>query len=368
MDRAGLSAVDDHTVLMKLKRPDALLPVAFALRNAKITKAGTKKFTAETAIGTGPFKLKSWTPNRSWSVEKNPSYWEKGLPYLDGVNAVVIPDQGTKLQSVTSGPSHLGDPVEISSWSSVESNKNVKLAKLEDRQCWVFILDQSTKPFNDKRVVEAVKLAMDRDKVLASVLQGKGSVTGDIPVPTSSQFYPEGLDPSLDYEKAKALLAEAGYPDGLDMELSTSAVAAGMVEMAQAFQQVMKPAGIRVKLKQWPTSAYWNKAWMQTMAFQDYWNHRHPADMLSLFYSTQAVWNEAKHKDSAIDAQIEEVFRSTDVATQRTAIQKAFEYAADNIGYTIPAFAPSGWVHKTGVQGLELNYTDYVELTKVSLS
>jgi peptide/nickel transport system substrate-binding protein len=367
IDAKGITLVDDHTVKFALKRPDSLLPVALALRNAKITKDGTDKFEVATAIGTGPFKLKSWTPNRSWSVEKNPSYWQTDLPYLDGVEAVIVPDQGTKVQNVTSGPSHIGDSVDISSWTTVEGNANVTLAKIENRQTWTFILDQSSKPFNDPRVVEAVKLSVDRQKVLDSVLQGNGSTTADVPIPTDSPFFPSGLEQELDYDKAKQLLAEAGYPDGFDMELSTSAVTAGMVEMAQAFQQVVKPAGINVKLKQFPTSAYWNKGWMQTMAFQDYWNHRHPGDMLALFYQTDAAWNEAKHDKSEIDPMIAEVFKATEPEDQKAKIQAAYEFAVENIGYAIPVFAPSAFIHKNVLKGMEMNYTDYISLTKASL-
>jgi peptide/nickel transport system substrate-binding protein len=363
---SGITAPDDATVVLKLKRSDSLIPVALALRNAKIVKDGTTKFTVATAIGTGPFKLASWTPGRSWVVEKNPLYWQKGLPYLDRVTAVIVPDQSTKLQSVVSGQNDLTDAIELSSIASIKGNASVEMQKLDNRQSWVFAFDHTKKPFNDPKVVEAIKIGQDRGKILSSVLQGAGGVTADIPIPTDSQFFPQGLSTDTDVARAKSLLAEAGYANGLDIELNTSAVAAGMVEMATAFQQVMKPIGVNVKLKQWPTSAYWNKAWMQAPAFQDYWNSRHPADMLSLFYRSDAVWNEASYKDPAFDKQIDAVFATTDEAKQRSLIQDAYKYAAQKVPYAIPVFAPQVNVHKKNVKGLELNYSDYVSLTKVT--
>jgi peptide/nickel transport system substrate-binding protein len=144
-------------------------------------------------------------------------------------------------------------------------------------------------------------------------------------------------------------------------------VAAGMVENAQAFQQVMKPAGINVKLKQHSPTAYWNKGWMQTSAFQDYWNPRHPADMLSLFYRTGATWNEPRYSDPKLDSLIDGVFQQVDTGAQRKAIQDAFAYAVENVGYSIPTWSESGWVNKKSLKGLELNYTDYVSLTKAWL-
>ena len=348
----GISAPNDMTVVLRLKRPDSLIPVALAQRNAKIVKAGTTKFTTATAVGTGPFMLTAWTPGRSWVVKRNPAYWQKGLPYLDAVNAVVVADQSTKLQSVVSGQNDVTDAIDLSLVASVQGNPRVSTLKIDNRQSWLFSMDHRVKPFDDPRVVEAIKIGQDRKKFLDAVLQGHGNITADVPVAPGSSFYPQGLNTAPQIERARSLLAEAGHPNGLDIELNTSAVAAGMVDMATVFQQVMKPIGVRVKLKQWPTSAYWNKVWMQKPMFQDYLNTRHPADMLSVFYASDAPWNESQYKDPALDKKIAAVFGTTDPDQQASPIQDAFSYASTHTPYAFPALASQVYVQKKGVRGL----------------
>jgi peptide/nickel transport system substrate-binding protein len=86
----GIEARDDQTLVLTLKRPDSLMPLALSARHAMVVKDGTSEFDVANAIGTGPFKVKSFRPGESWEVEKNTSYWEQGLPYLDGIRGVVI--------------------------------------------------------------------------------------------------------------------------------------------------------------------------------------------------------------------------------------------------------------------------------------
>src|SRR5215211_7123775 len=97
LDPDGIAAPDEQTLVLTLKRPDSLIPLALGARHAMVVKDGTTEFSVETAIGTGPFKVKSFQPGQSWEVEKNASYWEKGLPYLDGIRGAVIGEQSTKV-------------------------------------------------------------------------------------------------------------------------------------------------------------------------------------------------------------------------------------------------------------------------------
>jgi peptide/nickel transport system substrate-binding protein len=368
MSPNGISAPDASTVVLKLKKPDSLLPVALGDRRAKIVKDGTTEFTVKTAIGTGPFKLDSWAAARSWSVSRNPHYWQKGLPYLDKITAVVLPDQSTKLQSVASGENDLGDPLDLSLVPTVENNSALKLMRSDGHLSWVIAFNSTKPPFTDPRVTQAIKIGQDRTKINQTAFQGLAGEVADIPILQDSQFYPDGLTTKPDVERAKALLAEAGYANGLDIELNTSAVAAGMVDYAAAFQQVMKPIGVNVKLKQWPASSYWNKAWDQTPAFQDYWNARHPADNLTLFYQSDAVWNQTKFKDANLDKQISEVFETTDAREQRQKIQDAYAFVSKNVPYNIPVISPQVWVQKKTIQGVKLSYADTISFTRVTRS
>ena len=354
----GIRAQDDRTVVFDLQQPTAILPVILAQRHMKIVKDGTKEFTVETAVGTGPFKLESWKAGINWSVVRNDAYWESDKPYLDGIEAVVIPDQSTKVQSVVSGRNHFGDGIDFSLFSTVESSGKAELKVLPYNQGFGIIFDRNQAPFTDERVFRAVQMAQNREQILSAGIQSKGHITADVPVATDDAYFPASLSLEQDIEGAKRLLAEAGFPDGIDIELNTSAVAPGMVEVAQAFQQTVEPAGVRVKVKQSATSSYYSKVWMKTPVFMDYFSHYHPIVALTLYYASDAVWNESGHKDPELDRMITTAVATLDEKEQQAATQKAYEHAAKTHGYAMPALGDLAFVQKPGVEDVTLDYNN----------
>lgn len=367
VDPEGIEAVDDATVRLRLKRPDALMPVALAQRQAKIVKNGTTDFTLGTAIGTGPFKLTEWTAGQSWAVARHDGYWDQALPYLDGAEAVIVPDPSTKLQGVLSGQYDIGDAISLTAVSQVESSDTSKIVLVADRSWWVFGMDQTKAPFDDPRVVKAIKLAQDRDALLQTAFLGQGTLTADTPAPEGSPWYPTTVSTAQDIEGAKRLLAEAGYPDGITIELTTSQAGAGMLEIAQAFQQVVKPAGINVELNQLAPEAYWEKGWGVAPMFQDYINHRHPIDMVTLFYGIDAPFNVVHQNTPELDQLASDALAATDEAEMQELVRSALEIASDVGGWAGPLFSSSAWVVAKNVDGLELDRQDFGFLRSVSI-
>jgi peptide/nickel transport system substrate-binding protein len=352
LDADGISVPDEATLVLTLKRPDSLMPLALSARHAMIVKDGTEDFSVANAIGTGPFKVKSFRPGQSWEVEKNTTYWEQGLPYLDGIRGVVIGEQATKVQSVVSGESHIADPINYSAASTVTGN--AQLLEFTGATYLLVAMDQTKEPFNDERVVDAIKMAVGREQVLNAVFQGYGDITADVPVPQDDFFYPTDLSTEQDVEGAKALLAEAGYPDGIDLELNTSDSYGGMVDLAVAFQQVVEPAGIRVKVNQGSPDTYWDQVWLVKPMYVSYYTRRHPNEILSVTYASNAPWNECKLKNPELDDLLSEGLRTTDREAQRQIYQDALRLVNDKHGTSIPAFVSKLWVKKNNVQGEEL--------------
>ena len=352
LDPDGISASDDATLVLTLKRPDSLIPLALSARHAMIVKDGTADFSVANAIGTGPFKVKSFRPGQSWEVERNTSYWEQGLPYLDGIRGVVIGEQSTKVQSVVSGEAHIADPINYSAASTVTGN--AELLEFSGATYLLVAMDQTKEPFNDERVVDAIKMAVDREQMLNAVFQGYGDVTADVPVPPDDFFYPTDLSTEQDIEGAKALLAEAGYPDGIDVELNTSDSYGGMVDLAVAFQQVVEPAGIRVKINQGSPDTYWDQVWLVKPMYVSYYTRRHPNEILSVTYASNAPWNECKLKNPELDDLLSEGLRTTDRDAQQQIYQDALRQVNDKHGTSIPAFVSKLWVKKNNVRGEEL--------------
>ena len=367
LEKAGIQTPDDNTLVFKLKRPDSLLPLTLSTRHARLVQAGTTDFSK--GIGTGPFTLKSFKPARSWEVTKNPNYWEKGVPYLDGARGVIITEQSTKVQSVLSGDSHITDPIDFSAAATVKGNPNAQLMEFKNATYLLVAMDQTKPPFDDERVRMAMKIAVDRERVVNSAFAGYGTVTSDVPVPADDPFFPDEVGVrKQDIEEAKRLLAEAGHPDGIDVELITSQAFAAMVDLAVAYAQVVEPAGIRVKIKQWPADTFWDQVWLVKPMYTSYYTRRHPNEALSITYTSNAPWNESKLKSNELDQLVAKGLGTTDREEQTQAYQDALEIVANEAGTAIPAFINRLHVAKKNVQGVELGLQTSVLVKKAYLA
>ena len=364
IDPVGLKAPTPHTVTVKLKAPNSIFPAMIGSNwNAKVTKAGTNSFTLATAIGTGPFKLTSWAPGISWTAVRNSDYWD-GVPYVDGIDIKVTPDQGAKLQSVLAGSTDVTDDVPISYWASLAGHTNASIATVKNKSAWVFAFDQRHTPFNDPRVLEALKLATDRETMLRVALQGHGVVTDDFGAVPGSVFYPPNSKSEFNPQKAKSLLAAAGYPNGVDIELSTSNVAAGMLDVAQAWQQLVKPAGFNVTLKQYPLNTYWTDGWMATPAFQDLWIWFHPAQILQLFYMKSGPWDDVRFEDPRLAGHLNKILTEMNPDARAKLVQEALVMVRDTYSYVVPFYADAGWAQASKVHGVVWDHVNQMDFRK----
>jgi len=354
LDVKGMTAVDDHTIKFTLKRPDSAFGIGvLGARQCLVVKDGTTDFSK--GNGTGPFTLVSFTPGTSWEVAKNANYWNPELPYLDGAQAVVIPDQTTKVQSVLSGQALVGDNMPATAIPQVDASGNCVVQTRPNQTLVDIAMDSTQAPFDNEKLTLAIKFATARDLMLATAQGGQGTVTGDCPAPMDDPFYPMSTvgDRVQDIEKAKTLLAEAGYPDGIDIELFTSDVFGGMVDMATVFAESVKPAGIRVKLNKYPADSYWDDVWLKKPMYTSYYQRRFPSEALSLNYISTAEWNEGRFNSPELDQLVNDGLATSDEAQQKEIYGKAFTIVADQAGMLIPYFINTVAPAAKSVQGID---------------
>jgi peptide/nickel transport system substrate-binding protein len=352
LDPTGIKVIDNTTIILTLKRPDALLPLALTQRHVAVIKNGQNAFAEGNAIGTGPFKLKSFRAGESWEAVRNPNYWRKGLPYLDGMRQIKPTDQTAKVQSVISGSAHISDTPDFGVLASVKSNKAVKLFAVPASQFYVIAMDENVKPFDDKRVRLAIKLATDRNKILKTALRGFGTVTADVPVPSFDPTYPaRPATAKQNIKKAKQLLAQAGHPNGIDVELFVAPVGPGMVDIAVVFAETVRAAGIRVKVTQWSDQTYFDDVWLKKPMYVDFFARRHAQDILSVAYAKSAPWNESHYdKNGALDKTLDKALATKDSGARDVLYRKTLATVAEESGMLIPAFLNQNFVAKRNVQ------------------
>jgi peptide/nickel transport system substrate-binding protein len=201
------------------------------------------------------------------------------------------------------------------------------------------------------------------------VLQGLGDLGNDHPIPPISPVYADLPIREQNHEKAKELLAEAGYPDGLDVTLITSPVRPGLVEYAVAFQEMAKPAGVNVQIERVPADQYWSEYWMKVPLCMSNWTLRATADeTLTTAYHSEAKWNESDFKSPELDRLIEEARGEQDQDKRVELYGEAQKLLSDEGGVIISYFKPVVQAVRKEVQNFQPHPTAWVRLNDVWLS
>ncbi|MBK5223664.1 MAG: ABC transporter substrate-binding protein [Acidimicrobiia bacterium] len=225
----SIEAPDEHTVVITLSQPFAPLLNYMGNHHMWIMpREGVEgEYDVSTqVIGTGPFMLTEWDRGVTTVYEKNPDYFEEGVPYLDGVEMPVVPDQGARTAAFRAGETHIITAVNPEETASL-------LAAVPDARHLQYIgtaplimyVNMEQEPFNDLRVRRAMSMAVDREG-LGDALYGSGHYTGPVNAHVKAFALPEDELAELmpyDVEAAKQLLADAGYPDGFSTTLMTTA-------------------------------------------------------------------------------------------------------------------------------------------------
>lgn len=242
-----VEALDDHTVGLTLSQPDQLL--IHTMVDIRVTPKGYTDYS--NPIGTGPFELVSWDPNRQLVYERNDHYWDEGLPYLDGIVFNTIPEQSVQVIQLLSGDIDFITSAPFGQIAQIVNAGMQTAVPPGDRAMGLYdiILNTQRAPFNDERVRQALSYSLNREALVRSLF-GYATVQSN-PVPRSS---PAFADDALNYderdvERAKELLAEAGYADGVSFEMFVHRTGLEYDIASQIIQQSAAEAGFTVEIR-----------------------------------------------------------------------------------------------------------------------
>lgn len=304
---ADIVAIDDHTVRFDLNSPSSFLPEALALYQGKIIPNGTdSKSLTNHLDGTGAYMLTERIPGERAVLTRNPDYWEDGKPYFDEVIFFFMADNQARLEALKTGALDVSVPLGAAEASGLKSGATgIKVESVASGSYMVVSMENDVPPFDNLKVRQAIQMATDRDSIQKASFFGLGIPGGDHPIPPSDPYYnTDSTVPAYDPAGAKKLLAEAGYPDGIEVTLNTAPVFGGMVEMAVAFKESVAPAGIKVNIKRHPSDGYWSNVWLKEPMTTVNWFHRNPDGALSIVMKSDAKWNEAHYKSAELDSYI----------------------------------------------------------------
>lgn len=250
---AGVEVVDDLTVRIRTKAPDPLLPTrmsrypAYILPPAYLKQVGAEQF-ARKPVGTGPYAVTEFVPDDHVTMQANPGYW-RGKPAIDTVIWRAIPEPTARVAALMAGEVQLVEGVPVDLAPGLATNKDVEVTKVRSGGLIIYLgLKTTEKPLDDARVRQALSLAIDRKTIVQELLKGFGATIGTQVGPFDFGYKDEPI-PAYDPARAKALLAEAGYPAGFTIRMQAPRRYINSAEVGQVIAQEFGAIGVKVELE-----------------------------------------------------------------------------------------------------------------------
>lgn len=246
---ASTEVVDDNTVRIKLKEPFSSMinvlahPSAAIMSPAAIAKYG--KDFGSNPVGAGPFKFVEWRRSNQLTLTRNETYYKPGLPKIDGVVLKPTPENNTRVASLLSGGAHFIYPMAPEQMESIKGREGVEAVARSSSLVRYLALNTQKKPFDDVRVRQAVNFAINKKAFAKIVFSGYAQPLQSV-MTKSVEFFEDQGEWPYDPAKAKALLAEAGYPNGFETEL-WGANTSTTIRAMEFAQQQLGQVGIKVK-------------------------------------------------------------------------------------------------------------------------
>ncbi len=375
LDPTGIEKTSKSQVILHLKKAEIGVPEHLFHYPALILNHRTFEGDfIKNPHGTGPYTLDVYKEGERCVVKRRNDYWKNGsdgkpLPYLDAVEFI---DMGTEMapqiaaiQAGEIDTIDFGDIGGSEAYQALKDNPNVQILPTPTAQTRVIRMQVTQKPWDDERVRKALKLCQHREKILALAYFGQGLEGQDFHVhPNHPEYCPKDT-PKYDPEQAKQLLKEAGYPNGLDVNMAVGSGWKEIVRIAEILKQDALPAGFRISIQTMPNSQYWEK-WTEVDLGITTWAHRPIGTMvLNLGYTSNengepVPWNETKWVDKEFDQLLQEANGTLDVDARRKIFCKLEQIQQERGSIGNPFWLNVWMIARNRVMGLNPNPSLYM--------
>ena len=373
MSKNAVQKVDEHTVKLNLNSPVLAIPENLynyptAIVHRNFEKEGGD--LSKNAVGTGPYTLTEFRVGELAVLKKrNAPYWG-GEVFLDEIRIVDLgEDAGAYLAAIASKQVDVIYNLDLTTLEAAKNIPGIKVVDIPSTQTGVIRMKITEKPFTDIRVRKAVQLTCDAQRQLDIAHQGLGIVGEHHHV---AKIHPEyfALPPfKQNIAEAKKLLAEAGYPDGIEMSCNVGNTDGVWEQDSVAvLKEDAAKAGINIKMNVMPMAQYWD-VWTKAPLSLTSWTHRPLAVMvLGLAYRTGVPWNESSYANPEFDAALTAAESTLNVEDRRVKMEKVEKILQDDAVLVQPFFRAVFTAVRENVVGFEMHPTRYYRFHKVSLA
>ncbi|MGE5137912.1 MAG: ABC transporter substrate-binding protein [Rudaea sp.] len=366
-----IKAKDDYTLEITTNQSSALAEVvlSFQVLGAMSEATAKAKATADdpwaekyfktASNSSGPYIITSWKPGVEYVFEPNPNYW-RGPDFFKNSKVIfrVVPDAATREQLLKTGDVDIALGVPYSDVAKLEQDPNLTIHKIPTTRVYHAAMNTTMKPFDKVEVRRAVSMAVPYQAIIDKVIYGYGvnphsPIAPGMATHTDDYWYYD----KPDLAAAKKLLADAGYPNGFDVELTVPQEDQARVDSATWIQSGLADIGVKVKVNALPNAQYNDLLNNNKLAFSIFewysWGND-PAFQFTWNFKCKQGTNYSKFCDPKLDDLIQQLITTRDPA-QREAISKQGQKLVNDAAPWIYLYAPQ-WIVATrsNVQGISL--------------
>jgi peptide/nickel transport system substrate-binding protein len=341
---ASIAASDSSHVVFTLTNPNPEFPSDVADYHAAILSKAVQDPKTQW-VGTGPFAISSYSAEDRAVLKKNPSYWAQGadgqpLPYLDEIDLIFSPDQGGQVAALQGGDLNYVPGLSTQLSATVSGDSKLKLLKnLSNMHFVIHMRSDQGHLASDNRIRQAFKLATDHQAMIDAVRPGLAIVGNDTPVGPLYKSYYLDQPPATDLTKAKQLLADAGYANGLKITLYAQN-ALDVPSIATVWKDQMAKIGVTVDIQTIPTDVYYgtgDQSWLKVdFGITDWGTRATPVNYFNIAYTSDAQYNESHWSDAEFDTLTAQINSELDATKRATLYEKAQQILIDRGPVIVP--------------------------------
>jgi len=375
LSKGNVTKVDSTTVKFQLDGPNGNFPylVSSDNYNAIILPASYSGNWDKTFIGTGPWKMKRYSVNDSVSFDRNPNYWDSSnVPPLDGIDIKFYADEQAAILAFQAGSLNVLSFFSVRTGQALLTDPNTTVLDIPTASHRQVHMRTDQPPFDSNLVRQALALAIDRPTIITGLFNGKAQIANDHPIfkmyPSSDTSLPQR---SLDINKAKALMAQAGKSAGFNVTLYTEKVFE-IPDLAALIQAAGKQIGINIDLNVTDSSTYYDKYWLSSpLGITDYGHRGVPNTFLKaplLGDPKLGTWNAAHFNNPTYDGLFQQYVKAIDVSSQKAAAGKIEQLLLDQTPLIIPYNYDALTAMKKNITGIETTGMGHVNLNKAGIT
>ncbi|MEX2534761.1 MAG: ABC transporter substrate-binding protein [Trueperaceae bacterium] len=326
--------VDDYTVEIRLSSPNSAILAGLDNKLSGIFPEGywetpnAQAMLNQQSVGTGPFMLEEFLPNQSITLVRNPDYWQPGVPYLEAITFVSVPDGNSLLNGLRTERidlSLLARPQDSEQLTGIDG------LNIEEQVSWVqksIDLQAGAGVTANEQVRQAIALAIDKEQILQAAVQGYGAVIGLMPAGMQDRWgvpLDELPNQGPDIERAQELLTEAGYPDGLDVKITTIIGYDWMTPAAETLAAQLARVGINATIERQDLGVWinnWGARSFTDITFNDWGTIPDPSLLFDAHFQMLPVGNDFRNWEN------EQATELLTLAKQATGYEERHEYYA----------------------------------------